>query len=148
YVWPGNPAMATVAEIADFNGSADFAALASFCREAGVNVVVVGPEGPLDSGIADVLTAKGGKVFGPNAKLARLESSKAFAKEIMQSAKIPTAHFQLVKGLEETRSAASDLLTREKGVVLKASGLAAGKGVFVCQSSMEVEAALERLFSS
>ncbi|MDX1623858.1 MAG: phosphoribosylamine--glycine ligase, partial [Gemmatimonadota bacterium] len=109
----------------------------------GVDFVVVGPEAPLAAGLADALRDAGIGVFGPGREAARLEASKAFAKELMAEAGVPTARFRTF----EERDAAARWAA-ELGVpcVIKASGLAAGKGALVCRSSVEVADALEACF--
>jgi len=104
----------------------DTAALARAARDAGVDLVVVGPEAPLVAGLADALAAAGVRCFGPGAAAARLEGSKAFAKEIMAAAGVPTAAHRVVGGVEEGMAAIDGY-----PVVIKADGLAAGKGVVI-----------------
>lgn len=113
----------------------------------GVDIVVVGPEGPLASGITDIMTKKGLKVFGPTQAAAQLESSKVFAKRMMMEASIPTAAYEVVTSRDDCLNQAMRILSRDGGVVLKASGLAGGKGVFVCHNEQNVIDAVERLYS-
>lgn len=113
-----------------------------------IDIVVVGPEGPLDAGIADYCEELGLKVFGPQRRIAKLESSKAFAKNLMADAGIPTAKFEVVKEFDAAKKEAVTMLTAQGGTVIKASGLAAGKGVFVCHSEAEIDAAIDRLAAS
>lgn len=110
---------------------------------ADYDFVVVGPEEPLSLGLADALVALGKPTFGPSAAAARIESSKAFAKEVMEAAGVPTARWATVRSHAE---GVAWLDTIDFQVVVKASGLAAGKGVFVCDSREDAEAALWSLF--
>ncbi len=140
---PGNPGAATEAKIECVGISAgDFAGLAGLCAERGVDFVVVGPDQALADGLVDFLEEKGIATFGPVKAAARLESSKAFAKEVMKSAGIPTAHFEVVTDL----TAAKKFLGKNPwahGYVVKADGLALGKGVVVCKTAAEAEIALK-----
>ena len=114
--------------------------LARAAREAGVDLVVVGPEAPLVAGLADALVAEGVRCFGPPAAAARLEGSKAFAKEIMAAAGVPTAAHRVVGGVEEGMAAIDGY-----PVVIKADGLAAGKGVVIAAGAAEARSALEEM---
>ncbi len=116
----------------------DPAALAGAARDAGVDLVVVGPEVPLVAGLADALAAVGVRCFGPPAAAARLEGSKAFAKEIMAAAGVPTAAHRVVASVDEGMAAISGY-----PAVIKADGLAAGKGVVIAADEAEARAALE-----
>ncbi len=116
----------------------DPAALAGAARQAGVDLVVVGPEVPLVAGLADSLAAAGVRCFGPPAAAARLEGSKAFAKEIMEAAGVPTAAHRVVASVDEGMAAISGY-----PAVIKADGLAAGKGVVIAADEGEARAALE-----
>ena len=113
-------------------------ALAGAARDAGVDLVVVGPEVPLVAGLADALAAVGVRCFGPPAAAARLEGSKAFAKEIMAAAGVPTAAHRVVASVDEGMAAISNY-----PAVIKADGLAAGKGVVIAVDEGEARAALE-----
>ena len=115
-------------------------ALARAAREAAVDLVVVGPEAPLVAGLADALAAEGVRCFGPPAAAARLEGSKAFAKEIMAAAGVPTAAHRVVGGVAEGMAAISGY-----PAVIKADGLAAGKGVVIAAGADEARAALEEM---
>jgi phosphoribosylamine--glycine ligase len=126
----------------------DCAAVVRVAREYGVGLVVVGPEAPLSIGIADVLEAEGFPVFGPKKAAAQIESSKAYAKEIMEAAGVKTARSVTVMSKDQ----ALDVLSSwgDDGsvpVVLKADGLAEGKGVFVCGSAQDRLHAVESLFA-
>lgn len=146
FVWPGNTSSLRIAERLALPDDASFDQLASAALGAKIDLVVVGPEAPLSMGIADVLESRGLKVFGPHRNAAQLESSKAFAKRVMMEAGIPTASFEVVTSREACLDRALQILNRDGGVVLKASGLASGKGVFVCQTEDDITQGLERLF--
>ena len=139
---PGNPGTAEVAVNVPINVS-EIDALARFAEDCDIDLTVVGPELPLSLGIVDIFESRGLRIFGPSAEAAQLESSKSFAKEIMMAAGVPTAQYEVFYEEEPLR-----MFLNEVGfpVVLKADGLASGKGVFVCQSWDDVEAALPQLF--
>lgn len=142
YCAPGNGGTARYAENIDLDVT-DNKKVVEFCREKAVELVVVGPEAPLAVGIADDLVSGGIKVFGPTYAGARLESSKIFAKELMGTYSIPTASFRIFDDFERARQH-----IRETGapIVVKAYGLAAGKGVIVTDDVEEaVKAAKEML---
>ena len=135
---PGNPGIAAHAELVALD-VADHAAVVRFCAERDIGLVVVGPEAPLVAGLADDLRAAGVPVFGPGKAAARLEGSKGFTKAICREAGIPTAGFVVVRSAEEAKSALSPF---GLPVVIKADGLAAGKGVTIAMTHAEAEAAL------
>lgn len=135
---PGNGGIAQDATIIDVD-AADFGTLADFAERESVGLTVVGPEAPLVAGITDVFAARGLKVFGPSAKAARLEGSKIFAKEIMEKYGVPTAAARLFTDYAE---AAAYLETLEAPYVVKADGLAAGKGVFIAKTLDEANDAV------
>ena len=143
YCAPGNAGIAQEAECVALD-IADHAAVIAFCRTNRIDLVVVGPEAPLCAGIVDDLEAAGIKAFGPSKIAAQLEGSKGFTKDLCRANNIPTAAY------ERFRSAApaKDYI-RAKGapIVVKADGLAAGKGVVVAQSVGEAEAAIDMMFS-
>ncbi len=120
----------------------DIPALVAFAKEQKIDLVVPGPELPLVLGIRDALDTAGIPCFGPNAYAAQLEGSKAFAKRIMQEAKVPTAAFGVFDSFEEARDY---VLKIGAPIVVKADGLAAGKGVVVAQSTDEAIAALKEI---
>ncbi|CCH22273.1 phosphoribosylamine--glycine ligase [Micromonospora lupini] len=124
---PGNPGIASVAEVRAVNAS-DPAAVAALAVETAADLVVIGPEAPLVAGVADAVRAKGIAVFGPSAEAAQLEGSKAFAKDVMTAAGVPTARAYVCTD-EETAARALDELGAP--YVVKDDGLAAGKGVVV-----------------
>ncbi|WP_315919252.1 phosphoribosylamine--glycine ligase [Mesorhizobium sp. SP-1A] len=142
YAAPGNPGVAAYAALVKLD-VADHAAVAAFCREKRIDLVVVGPEAPLVAGIADDLRAEGIRVFGPSKAAARLEGSKSFTKELCDRYGIPTAAYGRFDNLEAARA-----YVKEKGapIVIKADGLAAGKGVTVAITEKEALAALEACF--
>jgi phosphoribosylamine--glycine ligase len=142
YAAPGNPGIAEHAECVDI-AATDQPALLAFCREHEVGFVVIGPEAPLVEGLADRLREAGIAVFGPSAAAAQLEGSKGFTKDLCLRANIPTAGYVRVTSLEEARTA---ILPFGLPVVIKADGLAAGKGVTIATSPEEAEAALAALF--
>ncbi|MBM4252178.1 MAG: phosphoribosylamine--glycine ligase [Deltaproteobacteria bacterium] len=148
YLWPGNPGMAALGDSLPISASADFATLIVAAKQAQIDLVVSGPEAPLSEGLADAFAASGIPTFGPVQAVAQLESSKEFAKQMMAKAEIPTAAYRVAHNEAECRQYALDTLESSGGVVLKASGLAAGKGVFVCRDALDVTNGLERLYHS
>jgi phosphoribosylamine--glycine ligase len=137
---PGNAGTERIAENAALEPS-NGAEVAAFCRSEGIDLVLVGPEGPLVAGVADRLRAEGIAVLGPGADGARLEGSKAWAKELMVAEGVPTARSATVRGVAEARKALDWLGER---VAVKADGLAAGKGVVMCEGKDEAVAAVRR----
>jgi phosphoribosylamine--glycine ligase len=143
YCAPGNPGMASVAENIGLEVD-DIEGLLSFALEKEIDLTVVGPEYPLTLGIVDAFRKEGLRVFGPTKEAARIEGSKAFAKEVMLKAGIPTAAY----GELSSKSAALDYLSANPGpIVVKIDGLAAGKGVYVCPSQEEAIGAVEEIYS-
>ena len=144
---PGNPGIAGLAEVHPV-GVGDLPGLVALATRADVDLVVVGPEAPLVAGLGDVLRDEGIRVFGPGAAGARLEGSKGWAKALMAARGIPTAASSSFTRSPEAVTFARDLLERTGGVVVKADGLAAGKGVTVCEdlftASEAISDALER----
>jgi len=143
YAAPGNPGIAETAELVAID-VADHDAVIDFCRANHVELIVVGPEAPLVVGIADDLRAAGLAVFGPDKAPAQLEGSKAFTKALCDRAGIPTAGYRAVHSLDEARAA---LAAFGAPVVVKADGLAAGKGVVVAMTADEAEDAVVALFA-
>ncbi|MBP0462392.1 phosphoribosylamine--glycine ligase [Roseomonas sp. PWR1] len=141
---PGNAGIAEVAECVPI-GAEDIAALVAFAREQAVDLVVCGPEAPLTLGLADACAAAGLRCFGPSQAAARLEGSKAFTREVAEAAGAPGARW---KRFEEP--AAAKAYIREQGapIVVKADGLAAGKGVVVAATVAEAEAAVADIMES
>src|SRR5512136_1665023 len=130
YCAPGNAGIAQEATCVAFD-VADHAAVVAFCKEKKIDLVVVGPEGPLCAGIIDDLEAAGIKAFGPTKVAARLEGSKGFTKDLCRANNIPTADYKRFKD-----AASAKAYAKERGVplVVKADGLASGKGVVVPDS--------------
>ncbi|HJT05409.1 MAG TPA: phosphoribosylamine--glycine ligase [Stellaceae bacterium] len=139
---PGNAGIAREAECVALD-VADHAALIAFCRTEKIDLVVVGPETPLCAGIVDDLEAAGIKAFGPTRAAARLEGSKGFTKDLCRANGIPTAAYRRFTAAEPAKA-----YVREQGapIVIKADGLAAGKGVIVAQTLAEAEAAIDTMF--
>jgi phosphoribosylamine--glycine ligase len=135
---PGNPGMLRLARAAPVEAG-DPGSVARWAAASRVDLVVVGPEVPLVAGLADRCRAAGVPVFGPSAAAAEIEGSKSFAKEVMLAAGIPTAEHAVFTSLEPALAHAR---ARGGRVVVKANGLAAGKGVVVCGTAQEAEAAL------
>ena len=147
FFWPGAPAMGSCGQKLPYEGSS-WGALAACAKQEGIDFVVVGPEQPLAEGFADQCQELGLPVFGPKQNAAQLESSKEFAKKVMSQADIPTARFKVVSNFDDCQTVALQMIADTGGAVIKASGLAAGKGVFVCTSKDDVLAGVERLKSS
>jgi phosphoribosylamine---glycine ligase len=143
YCAPGNAGTATVAENVSI-AAGDIPALCAFARREGIDLTVVGPEAPLAAGIVDDFRAAGLDIFGPTRAAAQLETSKAFAKDFMRRHRIPTAGYRVFHAGEE--DAARDALrTAQYPLVLKADGLAAGKGVIIAQDFAEAAAAADQM---
>jgi phosphoribosylamine--glycine ligase len=136
YAAPGNPG---IAQLATCLATTDYLAAA---ESIDADLTVVGPETPLAAGIVDQFRSKGRKIVGPTAAAARLEASKTFAKELMLRAGIPTARFATAASSEEARDA---LLEFDLPVVIKADGLAAGKGVIIANTHAEANLAIDQL---
>lgn len=143
YAAPGNGGTADMAENIEIDLDPPFSNLISFIREKEIDLAVVGPEEYLVLGMVDCLEASGIKVFGPTQEAAMLEGSKIFAKEIMKKAGAPTAPYAVVSSREEAEAFIGD---RPLPLVFKADALAAGKGVFVCETKKELDEALDVFF--
>ncbi len=143
YCAPGNPGIAEVADLVAI-GADEIQRLADFAGELPIDLTVVGPELPLTLGIADEFAARGLALFGPDEAAAQLEGSKVFAKEFMARHRIPTAEFAVAYSAKEARKAAGRL--GGPPVVLKADGLAAGKGVLIPGSRKDLDVALGVFF--
>jgi phosphoribosylamine--glycine ligase len=139
---PGNPGIARVADRVAIDAD-EIHRLADFAREAAIDLTVVGPELPLALGVVDEFRERGLRIFGPTRAAAELEGSKAFTKQFLARHGIPTAEFRLARDRREAERAAAEL---GLPVVLKADGLAAGKGVVVVQERDELERALATFF--
>ena len=142
YACPGNPGIAEHAELVEFDLT-DHAAVAGFCNANGVDLVVVGPEAPLVEGLADSLRAEGIATFGASQAAAQLEGSKGFTKDLCERAGIPTAGYVRTTSLEQAKAALDRF---EAPYVLKADGLAAGKGVVIAETRADAETALAEMF--
>ena len=142
FATPGNPGIAEEADLVALNIS-DHAAVISFCAGHDVGLVVVGPEAPLVAGLGDSLRDAGIPVFGPNQKAAQLEGSKGFTKDICAAAGIPTAGYYRH---DSKASALAGLDAFQAPYVIKADGLAAGKGVIIAETRADAEAAIEDMF--
>ncbi|KQN34229.1 phosphoribosylamine--glycine ligase [Sphingomonas sp. Leaf407] len=142
YAAPGNPGIGRCAKLVPIDVT-DHDAVVRFCGEASVGLVVVGPEAPLVAGLADDLRAAAIPVFGPSSAAAQLEGSKGFTKDLCREADIPTAGYVRVRTLDEGVAALSPF---SLPVVIKADGLAAGKGVTIAMDRAEAEAALAAIF--
>ena len=138
---PGNAGIAQEAQCVALD-LADHAAVVAFCRANRIDLVVVGPEAPLCAGIVDDLEAAGIKAFGPSRAAARLEGSKGFTKDLCQANGIPTARFER---FDAAGPAKAYLRGRSTPIVIKADGLAAGKGVIIAQDRAEAEAAVDMM---
>ncbi|MCP4605784.1 MAG: phosphoribosylamine--glycine ligase [Proteobacteria bacterium] len=138
---PGNVGMESVARCEQIPAD-DVEGLVAFALKEKIDLVVVGPEAPLVAGLADRLETEGVKVFGPSSAAARLEGSKIFAKEFMARHNIPTAAFSVHDNI---KSANTELEGRNGPCVVKADGLAAGKGVIVCKSPYEARQAVREM---
>ncbi|MCW5695940.1 MAG: phosphoribosylamine--glycine ligase [Bauldia sp.] len=140
---PGNPGIAQHAELVALD-IADHADVVAFCRSAGIGLVVIGPEGPLVAGLTDALADAGIAAFGPSRAAAALEGSKGFTKALCDEAGIPTARYARF----HDAAAARTYVTAEGApIVVKADGLAAGKGVVVAETVEEALAAVDACFS-
>ena len=137
YCAPGNPGTAAIAENVAVE-DADVKGLAVFAQETGIGLTVVGPEVPLNLGIVDEFEKRGLRIFGPRKKAAELEGSKIFAKQFMDRHKIPTGRFKIADSFDQAQRI---IRSGEFGypVVIKADGLAAGKGVVVCANPKKAE---------
>lgn len=142
YAAPGNPGIADHAELVDL-AATDHAAVVSFCRDKAVELVVVGPEAPLVDGLSDALREAGIKVFGPSKVAAQLEGSKGFTKDLCARFDIPTAAYGRFDNAADARAY---IEANGAPIVVKADGLAAGKGVTVAMTSQEALDAVDACF--
>lgn len=143
FIAPGNPGTAALGTNLDI-GAGDIDALVDFATEHEIDLTVVGPEQPLVDGLVDTLLEAGLRTVGPTAAAAQLEGSKAFAKQFMSDFAIPTAAYRTFTR-DETEEARAYLEAHDLPVVVKASGLAAGKGALVCETRKEALDALEQI---
>jgi phosphoribosylamine--glycine ligase len=139
---PGNAGIAGCAEIAPVAATA-VEDLLKLVKDKKIDLTVVGPEVALEAGIVDLFTSHGAPIVGPSKAAALLESSKAFAKEVMVAAKVPTAGYEVFSSQQELRTYCA---TKGAPLVLKADGLASGKGVFVITDAKDFEPAIEMLY--
>lgn len=142
YAAPGNPGIGEEAVLVDLD-SADHGAVVAFCEAHDIGLVVVGPEGPLVAGLADPLRAAGIPVFGPSKAAAQLEGSKGFVKDLCSAANIPTAAYERYASKADALAGVADF---GLPVVIKADGLAAGKGVIIAETAQEARDAVEHMF--
>jgi phosphoribosylamine--glycine ligase len=140
---PGSDAIGRIATCVDLSVN-DIEGLVLFAKKHDIGLTMVGPEDPLASGIVDRFRQEGLCIAGPTAAAARLESSKAFAKEAMKRYGVPTAAFEICTSAEQAHAAVKAI---GLPVVIKADGLAAGKGVLICQTSEEAESAIAAMFA-
>ncbi|HLA39216.1 MAG TPA: phosphoribosylamine--glycine ligase, partial [Candidatus Glassbacteria bacterium] len=141
FITRGSPGTAPLARSLDVSPT-DVGAVADAVDSLGINLTVVGPEVPLAAGLADRLIAGKRMVFGPAARAAQIESSKVFAKELMRSIGVPTAAFEVFR---DRQPAADFINAGPRGCVVKADGLAAGKGAIVCRRREDALAAVEKI---
>src|SRR5215211_3077030 len=138
---PGNAGIAEICDCIPLKAS-DINGLAAFAERADIDLTIVGPEAPLEAAIVDLFEQNRRKIFGPTQAAARIETSKAFAKALMTAAGIPTARATLYSDIDRAKEAVGGY---GAPIVVKASGLAAGKGVVVAQSTEEAERAIEMM---
>jgi len=141
YIAPGNPGTAMCGTNVDI-GSNDIAGLVDFAKTENIGLAVIGPEDPLAAGAVDAFTEAGIKAFGPGKGAARLEADKTFAKKIMRANAIPTAESRI---FDDFSDAKAYIASRDEAVVVKAAGLAKGKGVFVCNDPADGILAAEKI---
>lgn len=144
YILPGNPGTKFLGENININPP-EQNKIIEFCKEKNIDLVIIGPEQPLVDGLANKLRENNINVFGPNKEAAQIESSKYFAKKVMKEAGVPTAKY-LPFNSNMFENARDYIRSKKYPCVIKADGLAAGKGVFVCSDSNEAEEALNLIF--
>lgn len=142
YCVPGNAGIARIAECEPSIGVMEFGKIIAYAKEKAVDLVFVAPDDPLAGGLVDALKAEGFRVFGPDRKAAVLEGSKAFAKDLMKKYNIPTADY---RNFDDPQEALRYLETAKMPIVLKADGLALGKGVLICNSLEEARAGIREI---
>ncbi len=138
---PGNAGTAMIAENAAVDVM-DFDGLAALARERAIDLTMVGPEAPLCAGIVDRFQQEGLRIFGPTADAARIEGDKAYAKRLMRTVDVPTAEARVFTAFEDAKAYVA---TRDAGLVVKAAGLAGGKGVAVCDDPVDAILALQKI---
>jgi phosphoribosylamine---glycine ligase len=141
FIAPGNPGTAKLGINVDI-AATDIPKLVAFAQDNKVGLAVIGPEDPLAAGIVDAFEAAGIKAFGPSRGAAQLEADKAFAKQMMRATSVPTAE---ARWFDNFAAAKAYIASRDEAVVVKASGLAQGKGVFVCNEPSEAILAAEKI---
>ena len=144
YILPGNPGMKNLGINIDMNLK-DINSIIKFCFDKKIELVVIGPEQPLVDGMADFLRENGINVFGPGKKAADIEAQKSFAKRLMVKYNIPTSGYVEFKSTEQ-KEALEYIKTQKYPSVIKADGLAAGKGVLICNSVSDAENAIKEIF--
>jgi phosphoribosylamine--glycine ligase len=144
YCAPGNPGISSDGGQCVDIGVDDITGLVDFAKSNGVKLVVIGPEAPLAAGLGDAVREAGLLCFGPTAQGARIEADKAYAKELMHHVSVPTAEARI---FSDFASAKTYVLSRDHGVAVKAAGLAAGKGVFVCPEPYQAVKPLEEIMN-
>lgn len=142
YCVPGNAGIAEIAECEPSIGVMEFGKIVAYAKEKQVDLVFVAPDDPLVGGLVDVLKEAGFRVFGPDKKAAILEGSKAFSKDLMKKYNIPTAAYET---FDDPEKALAYLETAEMPIVLKADGLALGKGVLICNTLEEARAGVKEI---
>lgn len=142
YCVPGNAGIAQIAECDSSIGVMEFDKIIAYAKEKAVDLVFVAPDDPLVGGLVDALTKAGIRAFGPNKKAAILEGSKAFSKDLMKKYNIPTAGYET---FDDPEKALAYLETAEMPIVLKADGLALGKGVLICNTLEEAKAGVKEI---
>ena len=148
FSWPGNPAINQIATPLDLPADCDFSLLIDAIKREKIDFVFCGPEQPLEKGLADKLWQAGIPVFGPEKLAAQLETSKSFAKKFMLDSGIPTAAYYETDTRDQCSQVASRMIREKGAAVLKADGLAGGKGVFICKTDSELETALHYLYET
>jgi len=143
YCAPGNGGISQIAECVDIKAD-DIPALTEFAKSKQIDLTVVGPEAPLAAGIVDAFEEGGLKIFGPNRKAAQLEGSKIFAKEFMHECNIPTSNFRKYDNIKDAKGFLQQALFP---LVVKADGLAGGKGVVICSDFLEAEKAVDEIMA-
>jgi phosphoribosylamine--glycine ligase len=141
YIAPGNAGTAQCGENVDIAVN-DTDSFLDFAKQNNIGLVVVGPEDPLSAGIVDAFEAAGIKAFGPSGQAAQLEADKAFAKQLMRSSAISTAEGRIFDRFEDAKAY---IASRDEAVVIKAAGLAKGKGVYVCDDPSDGILAAEKI---
>jgi len=141
YCAPGNAGTAALAENVNIDAE-DLPGLLDFARQQSVDLTIIGPEAPLCAGVVDLFADAGLRIFGPSSGAARIEGDKAYAKQFMKSAGIPTAEARIFDDYEQAREYVA---TRDSALVVKAAGLAKGKGVLVCSEPAEALLALDKI---